>query len=72
LPQSLGAVRYLAKTSNQQVFQLKPDLVMRQKGDFPLIMDTKYKKLKEGDRKLGVSQADFYQIRQQRLIFVEI
>ncbi len=45
---------------------------MRQKGDFPLIMDTKYKKLKEGDRKLGVSQADFYQIRRQRLIFVEI
>lgn len=62
LPQSLRAVRYLAKTSNQQVFQLKPDLVMRQKGDFPLIMDTKYKRLKEGDRKLGVSQADFYQM----------
>ena len=63
LPQSLGAVRYLAKnSSNQQVFQLKPDLVMRQKGGFPLIMDTKYKRLKEGDRKLGVSQADFYQM----------
>jgi hypothetical protein len=28
LPQSSGAVRYLAKTSNKQpVFQLKPDLV---------------------------------------------
>ena len=47
LPQSSGAVRYLAKTSNQQpVFQLKPDLVMCQKGSFPVIMDTKYKRLK--------------------------
>jgi 5-methylcytosine-specific restriction enzyme subunit McrC len=56
-------VRYLAKTSNQQpIFQLKPDLVIRQKGIFPLIIDTKYKRLQEGDRKLGVSQADFYQM----------
>nr|WP_277873850.1 hypothetical protein [Pseudanabaena sp. FACHB-1998] len=63
LPQSLGAVRYLAKNSNNdQVFQLKPDLVMRHKDGFPLIMDTKYKRLQEGDRKLGVSQADFYQM----------
>ena len=63
LSQSMGAVRYLAKTSNQlPVFQLKPDLVMRQKVGFPLIIDTKYKRLKEGDRKLGVSQADFYQM----------
>jgi 5-methylcytosine-specific restriction enzyme subunit McrC len=63
LSQSVGAVRYLAKTSNQlPVFQLKPDLVMRQKDGFPLIIDTKYKRLKEGDRKLGVSQADFYQM----------
>ena len=63
LSQSMGAVRYLAKTSNQlPVFQLKPDLVMRQKVSFPLIIDTKYKRLKEGDRKLGVSQADFYQM----------
>jgi 5-methylcytosine-specific restriction enzyme subunit McrC len=63
LPQSSGAVRHLARTSNQQpVFQLKPDLVIRQKSSFPLIMDTKYKRLKEGDRKLGVSQADFYQM----------
>jgi 5-methylcytosine-specific restriction enzyme subunit McrC len=62
LPQSVGAVRYLAKNCNKSVFQLKPDLVMRQNFDFPLIMDTKYKRLKEGDRKLGVSQADFYQM----------
>jgi 5-methylcytosine-specific restriction enzyme subunit McrC len=63
LSQSVGAVRYLAKTSNQQpVFQLKPDLVMRYNGKFPLILDTKYKRLKEGDRRLGVSQSDFYQM----------
>jgi len=62
LPQSVGAVHYLAKNGNDRVFQLKPDLVMRQKVDFPLIVDTKYKRLQEGDRKLGVSQADFYQM----------
>ena len=63
LPQSFGAVHYLAKNSNHhQVFQLKPDLVIRQNRIFPLIIDTKYKRLKEGDRKLGVSQADFYQM----------
>ena len=46
LSQSVGAVRYLAKTSNQlPVFQLKPDLVMRHNGKFPLIIDTKYIRL---------------------------
>jgi len=63
LPQSVGAVRYLAQNHNlSPVFQLKPDLVVRQSFNFPLIMDTKYKRLKEGDLKLGVSQADFYQM----------
>jgi 5-methylcytosine-specific restriction enzyme subunit McrC len=63
LPQSLGAVRYLARNSdNHQVFQLKPDLVIRHKVSFPLLVDTKYKRLKECDRKLGISQADFYQM----------
>ncbi len=63
LPQSAGAVRYLARNSdNHQVFQLKPDLVIRQNGSFPLLVDTKYKRLKEGDRKLGISQSDFYQM----------
>lgn len=63
LPQSSGAVRYLANNSdNHQVFQLKPDLVIRQNGSFPLLVDTKYKRLKECDRKLDISQADFYQM----------
>ena len=63
LPQSSGAVLYLARNSdNHQVFQLKPDLVFRQNGSFPLLVDTKYKRLQEGDRKLGISQADFYQM----------
>ncbi|BBC25690.1 McrC family protein [Pseudanabaena sp. ABRG5-3] len=62
LPQSQHETKYLATTEGQDVFQLKPDLVMRQKSSFPLIMDTKYKRLKEGDHKLGVSQADFYQM----------
>ncbi len=63
LPQSSGAVRHLARNSdNHQVFQLKPDLVFRQNRSFPLLVDTKYKRLKECDRKLGISQADFYQM----------
>ncbi len=62
LPQSHHEPKYLATTEGKRVFHLKPDLVIRQNRSFPLIMDTKYKRLKEGDRKLGVSQADFYQM----------
>ncbi len=62
LPQSRHEKKHLATIEGESVFHLKPDLVIRQKGSFPVIMDTKYKRLKEGDRKLGVSQADFYQM----------
>jgi 5-methylcytosine-specific restriction enzyme subunit McrC len=63
LPQSSGALQYLAVTGNNtQVFKLKPDLVMRQNRSFPMILDTKYKRLDRSDYKLGVLQADFYQM----------
>ena len=62
LPQSRGASRYLAKRDEQTVFQTKPDIAFRSGAHFPLLIDTKYKRLDERDRKLGVSQADFYQM----------
>lgn len=62
LPQSRGASRYLARKDNQTVFQTKPDLAFRNEMHFPLLVDTKYKRLDERDKKLGVSQADFYQM----------
>lgn len=67
LPQSGGETCYLARSSDGAgVFRLKPDLVFRQGGTipntFPLLMDTKYKALKPNERKLGINQADFYQM----------
>ena len=62
LPQSRGASRYLARKDEKTVFQTKPDIAFRDGVQFPLLVDTKYKRLNERDRKLGVSQADFYQM----------
>jgi 5-methylcytosine-specific restriction enzyme subunit McrC len=62
LPQSRGANRYLARRDEKTVFQTKPDIAFRKGEEFPLLLDTKYKRLDERDRKLGVSHADFYQM----------
>lgn len=62
LPQARGASRYLARKDDKTVFQTKPDLAFRRELSFPLLVDTKYKRLEERDRNLGVSQADFYQM----------
>jgi 5-methylcytosine-specific restriction enzyme subunit McrC len=63
LPQSHGATKYLARRESKSVFLLKPDLVFRNHGaQFPLLLDAKYKRLDKSDAKLGVSQADFYQM----------
>jgi 5-methylcytosine-specific restriction enzyme subunit McrC len=62
LPQSNTATRYLARTSDRQVFLLKPDLVFRLSDEFPLLLDAKYKRLDAGNAKLGISEADFYQM----------
>lgn len=63
LPQSNGATRHLARSGDRQVFLLKPDLVFRRGGSyFPLLVDAKYKRLDSADAKLGVSEADFYQM----------
>lgn len=63
IPQAYTTTLHLARTSNgEPVFRLKPDLAFRNGDSFPLLLDAKYKQLKPTDRKLGVSEADFYQM----------
>ena len=62
LPQGRNAAFYLARLHGKRVFKLKPDLVFRQGTHHPLLMDFKYKRLDPGDRKLGIAEADFYQM----------
>jgi 5-methylcytosine-specific restriction enzyme subunit McrC len=64
LPQSHGVSFYLAHKEDQRpVFLLKPDLAFgNENRQFPLLIDTKYKRLDSADIKLGISQADVYQM----------
>ncbi len=62
LMQSRGATCFLARTSGKPVFQLRPDVAFRNDTGFPLLIDTKYKRLNATDTKFGVSQNDFYQM----------
>jgi 5-methylcytosine-specific restriction enzyme subunit McrC len=63
LTQSHGTTMFLARRGERNVFQTKPDLAIRKAPDyFPLLIDTKYKRLDKSDLKLGVSQSDFYQM----------
>lgn len=57
--------KYLVLDKNgSKRFKLKPDLMIKNKKEFKLVLDTKWKCLKpdEEDRKNGVSQADMYQM----------
>lgn len=55
--------RNFAKNSKQKkVFYLKPDILIEKSDKVKLIIDTKYKKLKKEDRKMGVSSSDMYQM----------
>ncbi|MBV9926311.1 MAG: hypothetical protein JOZ96_14930 [Acidobacteria bacterium] len=63
LPQARGALRHLASDERGRgVFELHPDLAFRRGAEFPLLLDTKYKRLDPSDSKLGISSADFYQM----------
>jgi len=65
LPQSHGYIRYLAEraSNNKRVFQLKPDIIFSHFMKKPdLIIDTKYKQLDRGSRRLGITEGDFYQM----------
>lgn len=60
--QSQGRQLHLATSSGKRFFRLKPDLLFRKGDTAELIVDTKYKLLDPSDRKLGISEADFYQM----------
>jgi 5-methylcytosine-specific restriction enzyme subunit McrC len=62
LPQANGATHYLAYQQSRKVFKMKPDIVFRDQSEYPILIDTKYKRLDPNDTRLGVSQADFYQM----------
>jgi len=62
LVQSRGESRHLATRETKDVFKTKPDIVFRRANQFPLILDTKYKRLNAADLRLGVDQSDFYQM----------
>jgi 5-methylcytosine-specific restriction enzyme subunit McrC len=63
--QSKGKSNYLARRApdNTLVFKLIPDVVLHNLSGIPLlILDTKYTTLQPEQRKLGVSEGDFYQM----------
>lgn len=62
LVQAKGAAYFLARAEDKPVFQLAPDILLRTRDSFPLILDTKYKQLQAHMRTQGVDQADFYQM----------
>lgn len=63
LVQSRGATFFLAQRENRNVFRVQPDIAFRNSTDsFPLLLDTKYKRLDQTDWKLGIAQGDFYQM----------
>lgn len=55
---------YLAKdsNSNRRLFQMRPDIVVNTASSPSCIVDTKWKRLKPSERKLGVAQSDLYQM----------
>jgi 5-methylcytosine-specific restriction enzyme subunit McrC len=62
-PQAGTHTLHLArKDGDQPVFKLRPDLVFAEGNRFPLLLDTKYKRLKLDNARSGISEADFYQM----------
>ena len=58
-----GPKRHLARSaSGSPAFELRPDIVNSRNGRVTLIIDTKWKRLKEEERREGVSSADAYQM----------
>ena len=62
LVQSRGENGHLAIRETKDVFRTIPDIVFRRDQQFPLIVDTKYKRLNDADLRLGADQSDFYQM----------
>jgi 5-methylcytosine-specific restriction enzyme subunit McrC len=60
-----GPHKYLVKEhceEGKHHFGMKPDIVIKTEDRIEKIIDTKWKKLSETDRNLGVSHADIYQV----------
>ena len=58
-----GPTRHLARSiEGAPAFALRPDIVAWHDGHRPLIIDTKWKRLKEGLHREGVASADAYQM----------
>lgn len=60
------------KKSGQETvgrFETRPDLIVRQGGQIILVVDTKWKRIKDSDPKQGVSQADVYQLMAYRQLY---
>jgi 5-methylcytosine-specific restriction enzyme subunit McrC len=70
LPQHLhltsqASSEYLCWHDSRRIFQLRPDLLLRDRnGDAVMVLDTKWKRLEAGNRagNYGLSQGDFYQM----------
>jgi 5-methylcytosine-specific restriction enzyme subunit McrC len=60
---SQAASKELARNSkNNEVFWLRPDILLEEKEEIKMIIDTKYKILKKEEKKQGVSISDMYQM----------
>lgn len=59
-PQS--TLHSLVQHNDKAMFQLKPDMCIRQDGDTKLVLDAKWKRLDSSADKYGLSQGDFYQL----------
>jgi 5-methylcytosine-specific restriction enzyme subunit McrC len=56
--------KYLCKHNDNDIFQLRPDLLIQCGKDIKFVLDTKWKLLSANDteNKYGLSQSDFYQL----------
>ena len=55
--------RYLLKEENRNIFSLRPDIVVKDKEENTIIMDTKWKRLYDSPQEnYGISQTDMYQL----------
>jgi 5-methylcytosine-specific restriction enzyme subunit McrC len=62
LPQTRSASRCLARTEGKHVFWLKPDLAIRSRQAFHLLIDAKYKRVASDASSVDVGESDFYQM----------
>lgn len=70
---SQGGLRYCLEDeeSGKQLFQTKPDIIVRHGSSIAAIIDTKWKRIKNSqeDHKLGVGQSDVYQMMAYRQVY---